>query len=185
MSNKSIKIYWLVPIIITSGIFGYYTSSYSLFKFKYEIDIINFISLILTSSIGFYIASSLRKNIEAKKFEKELSINLIKLLLSEIKSLDMFLSENNLLFNETVILFKSLSSNLSELKEINEICRISDDAKIEKLRELFFELKQLITGGNIRDGKLLLTIEHKGLSKTKLKYFRNRLISLMVETNRK
>lgn len=183
--NKSIKIYWVIPIIILSGIFGFYTSTYSFFKFKNEIDIVSLFSLLVTTAIGIYIASTLQKNIEAKKFEKSLNQNLINSLLSKTKTIDKYLSSNNLKFQETIALFKSLSSLLSELKEINEICKINDCNKIVELRSLFSEIKPLITGSNVNSGELNLTLEHKGLSKTKLKEFRVKLIELMIETNRK
>lgn len=185
--NKSIKIYWLIPVIILSGIFGFYTSSYSFFKFKNEIDIVSLFSLIVTTSIGVYIASTLQKNIEAEKFEKSLNQNLINSLLSKTKTIDKYLSLNNLKFQETVAIFKSLSSLLSELTEINEICKINDCKKIKELRTLFSEIKPLITGGNLCSEKLslTLTLENKGLSKAKLKEFRGKLIELLIETNRK
>jgi hypothetical protein len=183
--NKSMKIYWLIPVIILSGIFGFYMSSYSFFKFKNEIDIVSLFSLVATTALGIYIASTLQNNIEAKKFEKSLNQNLINSLLSKTKTIDKYLSSNNLKFQETIALFKSLSSLLSELREINEICKVSDCDKITELRTLFSEIKPLITGGNVNNEKLNLTIEHKGLSKTKLKEFRAKLIELMIDTNRK
>ena len=76
--NKSIKIYWLIPVIILSGIFGFYMSSYSFFKFKNEIDIVSLFSLVATTALGIYIASTLQNNIEAKKFEKSLNTGIPK-----------------------------------------------------------------------------------------------------------
>jgi len=183
--NNKINIYWLIPIILVSGIFGFYTNTYSLFEFKYEIDIINLISLIVTTAIGFYIASSFQKNIEAQKFEKELNHRLIDSLIIKTKTLEKYLSTNSLKFRETIKLFKDLSSLISELKEINEICNVIEQSKITELRASFIIIKPLITGGIVTQNNLVLTTVNKGLSKTKLNTFRTDLIKIMLETNRK
>ena len=139
--NRKINIYWLIPIILISGIFGFYTNSYTFFKFKNEIDLVSLVGLVITTTIGVYIASSLQKNIEAKKFEKELNHKLINSLILKIKTLDKYLSANSLKFQETIKLFKTISSLISELKEINEISKMINQNKITELRTLFTEIK--------------------------------------------
>ena len=184
MKNQ-IRIFWLVPVILISGIFGYFTNSYSFFKFSYEIDLLNLFELIVTTTIGFYIASSLQKNYDARKFEKELVYNIINNLINKTKNINKFLSLNSLKFNETVKSFKDISSLISELKDINEFCIIVDKNDLEKLRDLYTEIKPLITGGSVSDNNLILTRDHKNLSKTKLDEFKIKLISIMIKTNRK
>jgi hypothetical protein len=74
MQKKKINIYWFIPVTITSILFGIYIGDLKFFQIKNEIDLVSFASLFITSSIGIYIASSLQKNIEANKFEKNLSL---------------------------------------------------------------------------------------------------------------
>lgn len=182
--NKTISIYWLIPLVIFSGIFGFLTNSYSFFKFKNEIDLLNLIGIIITASIGIYIASSLQKSIEAKKFEKELVIEVFRSLTNKTKFLDKYLSANSLKFKQTVRSFKDISSLISELKELNEICNIVEVDKITELRSCLMEIKPLITGSSVEDEYFKLTLDHKGLSTKKLKDFRKRIISLMMDVNR-
>lgn len=182
--NKSINIYWIIPIVILSGIFGFLTNSYSYFKFKNEIDLINLIGIVITASIGIYIASSLHKRLEAKKFEKGLVFDSINTLTRKTKFLDKYLSTNSLQFKETVKSFKDISSLISELEEFNEICLIAEKKKITELRGYVNELKPLITGSSVENGQFRLSLDHKSLATKKLKDFRKEIISLMININR-
>ncbi len=183
--KKEIKIYWLIPIIIISGIFGFLTNSFEFFNFKSEIDLVNLFTLVVTSSLGFYIASTLQNNIEVKKFEKELVYSTIKSLNNKTKNIEKYLSANSLKFNETIKTFKDISGLISELKEVNEFCLVVDNHSIKVLRSIYIEIKPLITGGRVDNNNLTLSSEHIKLSKSKLKKFKNRLIKIMIEVNRK
>ncbi len=183
--KKEINIYWLIPIILISGLFGFLTNSYSFFKFKNEIDLVSLFSLLVTTTFGFYISSTLQKNLEAKKFEKELIQQSIKQLNQKIKNIDKYLSINSLKFSETTRTFKDISSLISELKDLNEICSIIEENEILKLRTLFNDIKPIITGAPTSNNKFVISNEHRSLSKNKLKEFKYNLIKNMVKINRK
>lgn len=182
--KKKIGIFWLFPIIILSGIFGYYTNSYELFKFKYEIDIVNLVTLIITSAIGIYIASSLQKNIDADKFEKALIFDNIRPIANKLKKIAEGINNESLSFQNTKKWFKSISSQLSELESINNMCDIIDCNELDKLRSQYLELKTLLTDSKIQGELIELPTEKTILAKKKLIAFKNSITSLTIKVNR-
>jgi len=183
--KRKISIYWLIPVIIISGIFGYFTTQYKFFTFKYEIDMVAVISLLITSTLAIYIASSIQQGIESKKFEKDLVYKIISPLIQKTKTIDKYLSINSLKFTETVKTFKDISSLISELKEINEVCLFMEQNKATQIRNLFLEIKRSTTGSQLANNIFILTDEDKGTSLSKIKEFKKELIKIMIEINRK
>ena len=181
---KKINVLWLIPFIAISGIIGYFTNAYVFFDFKYEIDLISLLSLIISSSIGIYIATSLHKNIEAHKFEKGLNYKLIYSLLSKVKSINKYLQNNSLRFNETIKVFKDMSSIISEMKELNDICRVVNDQKIIDVRNNYTEIKILITDSPTNQNYLNVSARNKTLSEAKIRELIQRLNFLIIEINR-
>lgn len=182
--NRKIGIFWLIPVILLSGIFGYYTNSYKFFDFKNEIDLVSLITLIVTSAIGIYIASSLQKNIDADKFEKALIFDNIKPITNKIKKISDGIANNTLVFQSTKKWFKDISSQLSELENINNACDIIDCNELDKLRTQYLELKTIITDSKIQGELIQLTSENNTLAKKKLTEFKNNLVSLTIKVNR-
>jgi len=155
--KQKINILWLIPIVLISGIFGFLTNSFSFFVFKNEIDIINLLTLIITSALGWYLAYNLPKNIDANKFEKELIYDIIKPLNNKIKSLLNDLKSNNLNFKQTVKTFKEISTLISDFEELNDICLIIEECDmINLIRNDYNNIKHLITNSSVKNESFLL-----------------------------
>lgn len=183
--KKEIKVYWLIPAILISSLFGYFTSSFTFFTFKHEFDIISLISLIVTSSIGLYIAINLQKSLTVNKFEKDLIYNLLQSINIKSKSILKHIETNKLQLSLTVIVFKKISSTLTDLEEYAELCEVIDNENVKELRTEYLELKSLITGSKTQNGTLILSNEHKKLAEKKLNSFNKKVIGFILETNRK
>jgi len=183
--KRKIDSYWILPIIVISGIFGFYTSSYSFFIFKPEIDLLNLLTLITTSTIGVYIASTLQKNIYASQFEKGLIIDSLKSLRKEIKSIDRCLLNNSLGFSETIKTFKEIGNIISEINDYNTCSNTINPVEIKKLKSQYFTLKSLITGGNRTNNTLSITQQNQRRAISNIKIINKHIINLMIKINRK
>jgi hypothetical protein len=179
--DRKINIIWVIFLVILSGIFGYYTSSYKFFDFKYEIDIVNLLTLIVTSFIGIYIASSLQKNIDANKYEKNLVIENIKPITSILKNLIEKIRTTNLKFDETIKAFKDVSFHISEFEELNTSCDLIENKELELIRSEYLEVKTLVTNAKVENEVLVLD---KLNVEKRLEVFRKNIVKLLLKVNR-
>jgi len=146
MTQKKIAAIWAIPIVIFGIAIGFIANSTTLFQFKNEINFISLLTLIVTSTLGVYIALTLKKNTEAEKFEKNLILQNIDSIKKIILSIEVNLSEEYLNFRTVTKRFSDISKLLTELEEYNEICKLIDPGKIKNLRESLFLSKRKITG---------------------------------------
>ncbi|MBB3696907.1 hypothetical protein KMW28_22310 [Flammeovirga yaeyamensis] len=141
--NKKDILIFIITISIC-WIFSEYISNYEYFVWRKEIDIFSVISLLITSSIGIYIAVYLNKSIEASKFEKELIIEEVKKIKPIILEIKQGLLDNKLEFNTTINNFKKMGSRLSEIDQLNKI--LSFNLNVDDIIEDYRILKRNITG---------------------------------------
>jgi len=182
--GKKINFYWIIPVGLISGISGFLSSSFKYFDFNKEINLVNLFSIVVTTSFGVYIASTLRENIEAKKFEKELVHEPIRTLRYELKSLENNLYSNSLMFSEIVNSFKSISSLITEIEDFNNVCLVVNSEDIKKFRMTFNQLKPLVTDNPVYKMKFKLETHDMNSSKKIVKVFQSLLINTMVKINR-
>ncbi len=178
-----INIIWVVLIAIISGIFGFFTSQVSFFTFSSEIDLVNLITLVVTTCFGFYFTFDIQKKLSANTFEKNIFFKGFNKIKDNITIIEDNL--NSLEFEKAVKLFKEMSIDLSDIEEYNGICNLVEKKDIENLKSVLLELKSIITGSKTSDGKLEISEEHKRLSNGKIKGMKKDIIKIIIELNRK
>lgn len=177
---------WLeyVSIAIISLILGFYTSSYTFFKFDDEINIIDLLTLLISSLLGVYIATTLQKKVSDDKYEKDLLLSEITQAKSDFKNIYNAVLNDQINFNETVYAFKVISSNLSNLNLLFDVCKIKDKRKISDVIRQARLLKQIVTNSSVTNNLIILD----SISKNHFFLEYNRLsillLELIVETNR-
>jgi hypothetical protein len=167
------------------SILGFYSSSFEYFKFNPEINLVDFSSLIITSTIGLYIAISVQKNITNEKSEKDFLINEISQVKTELKAIYTGVLNDNLEFSDTVFRFKISSSNLSTIKDLFEICNIDDNSKINQISTTLKSLKRIITNSSTVQNKLLISDDDKNLFFNNYRKLTKQFSELIVYINRR
>lgn len=129
------------------------------FNFSSDINLIDYLNLIVTSLLGIYIAFVLQKKQTINRVEQDLIIEEIKGIKLVVRSLHF--EGDKIHFNDTVKAFKSLGISSQELKGLlnevghNDLINVVDSIDIQ-LRTL----KRDVTGSKVRNGFLILKSEH-------------------------
>lgn len=177
-----INIFWLILIIPLSVLIGFLTTQYSYFQFAKELNIIDIFTLLFTIFIAFYLTEFIQKNIENKRFEKDLLISNINPILLITSSLKNSIQNRSLNVASTKSELRNISNSLHNLEIYSEMC--ISNLNSSKLKSQYFEIKKLITGGQIQNNDYILNPLQKKTALTKLNEFNIELISGILSINR-
>ncbi len=177
-----VNIIWVILIAILSGIFGFFTSKISFFTFSTEIDLVNLITLVVTTCFGFYFTFNIQKKLSANTFEKNIFFKGF----NQIKDSITIIQDNlrHLEFDKSVKLFREISICLSDLDEYNEICSLMDNDEISNLKSKLLELKSIVTGSSSKENILNISQEHQNLSQNKIKEMKKDIVKIIIKLNR-
>ncbi len=105
--------YFIYFCLLTSGVLlGVFLCNFSYFVFEKTINISDLISLLVTSVIGIYIATTVSRVFTKNNSEKEFLINEVKSILKIVNQVLDQVNDRSLPFNKTVNNFKKTNENL-------------------------------------------------------------------------
>ena len=87
-------------------------------------------------------------------------------------------------FEETVGLFKSISSNISATMELISACNIENNCEMPILQERCNELKRLVTGSPANAGYFIISAEHKISINTLNRAIKSQIYKTVIFINR-
>lgn len=149
-------------LLVLGGLIGFFSVQWTLFEFDYKIVLVDLINLIVTASLGYYIATYLQNKQGSSRVEKDLLIEEVKKVKIDLDRINSFVENNQIPFGETVSIFKNISGNISSVIELSKTCKIKGDCGLLLLQITTKELKKLVTGSSTANGNFKLTQAHKG-----------------------
>lgn len=180
---KSLFRYFLVAVVFS--LFGFYTSSFSYFKFNEEINLVDFAALLISSILGLYIATTLQKKASDDKFEKDLLLNEISQIRIDFKQIYSSVLSENIEFNQTVFLFKTISSNLSMVDELFGKYNLKNNQNLRLITLQVRKIKRIVTGASPNGNLLILSVVDKNSFLVEAKKLNILFFDLIKEVNRK
>lgn len=175
---KIIYILLLVSIGITIGILFSHLNE---IDFKFEIDILSIIALLISSFFAIFAGFKLPKILEANKFEKELILERIKPILTGLNVLKESILNNSKPKEEVTKIFKKISQSITEIEELNKLITYCDIKEIKSIRSLSISLKKNMTDSSVKEGVYAYTKDSSKNSLSFIKLIEKKLIKLILE----
>jgi hypothetical protein len=180
LNNK----YFIYLCILTSGILlGVFFCDFSYFTFEKTIKISDLVSLVVTSTIGIYIATTVSRVFTKNNSEKEFLINEIKSTLKIINQILDQANERSLPFNKTVSNFKKANESLLLLKNLLKSSHCSS-INIDKISRKLVELRNLTTRISPINGVINLNSSDSSAIKASTLILKTELYKLIFEINK-
>lgn len=178
----------LGALIFAAGCFaGYVSTQFHLFGIEYEINVVDLLSLTVTTILGFYIAHVVQKNLTAHRVERDLMIHHLNGMRHRLTSLDFLEGQSSLSFSASIAWFRQWFAEYRSLECLVEET-IGVDSMKEQMEKLYSEsitLKKLSTGGKKKGGCFQLDeVERKYFDESKRRV-EELLFKLVVRINRK
>lgn len=171
-------------IFFLGGIAGFLSCEWTYFEFDNKIVLVDLINLVLTGGLGYYIATALQNKIGSNRVEKDLLIEEIKKIKTELEKVQAYVDNGSIPFNEVLALLKSTSSNISSLILLIKLCKIQTDCGFPEIQRKTSQVKRLITNSPSISGSFVLSQSSKTSTLYLLKDLNNQLFKAIVSVNR-
>lgn len=171
--------------VLTIGItLGFVSTEFSYFKFDSEINLVDFLTLIISTLVGLYIALSVQRTQTIQKSSKDFLVGEINQIKNEVKIIYNQVIQNQADFNNTKLHFKAISGSLSALEVAFTQCEVKDEGYIRDSQNKLLLIKQLVTTRPINGSMLVLTNIDRAAFLTKYNDFNNVLMKLIIHVNK-
>ena len=163
------KFFWCLIPFALGILVGFLSIQYTLFKIKYEVDIIPAFFSVLTILIGVYIAVVIQKNISDKRVQKDIFIDRLVELKETTNKIDDEINSNRG-FDELKAMYKHFSSKLSIIESLLSHAKISRfNTDLARLKADLLVYKQVATGATVSNNVIMYSpAELLQLNNTKL-----------------
>jgi len=165
---------------------GFVSSRWSFFTIDHEINIVDVSNLIITALAGYYIASTLSKQLTASRVEKDLIISEIHKIRSLYDSLYNTVMRNQVSFADTVLIIKIISSSLTSLEKLAATCNFDISSQIRSIFAINTHVKAAITNDPNTNNTTAYSLSSRSIItfNTNYQLIQQQLLELVVFINR-
>lgn len=179
---------WYLVFLAAGFLLGYLSTQFSYFKIEKSIDFLGIATLAATVLLAVYVSNILEPQASAKRIEKDLLIDDVKVIKHRIDSfLGLVSRQKAIPLNDLTNWFSEFSAEISQLKASCSI--LNDDISPNSFRPMvdrYKELKRLATGDEIEvhDGTSFLNSTQQTAIKREAIQLRGELFRIIALINR-
>lgn len=172
--------------VLTVGIaLGFVSTEFSYFKFDNEINLVDLLTLVISTLVGLYIALSVQRTQTIQKSSKDFLVGEINQIKSEIRGIYNQVIQNQVNFHNTKLNFKAISVSLSALETAFIQCEVKDgEGYIRDSQSKLLLIKQLVTNRSLNGDMIVLSNSDRAAFLNKYYDFNGALTSLIIYVNR-
>lgn len=180
-NTRSLSFLVIIASLFVGVLSGFVIDNWSFFSFNSNISIEAIISVLITTSLGIYIASILQKRISSNNSIKAIIINELESYKKEIDDL-MKLLDSSKQVTDVNLKLKNLSSKLTYIEDVLELCKLKND-EISTIKNKLFMLKRKLTDRPASNGEYQISNIEIGEIRNRTRGLKQTLIKLIISIN--
>lgn len=176
----------IIFFFILGTLAGFLSTQWSYFSFEDKFNLIDVLNLVVTALAGYYIASTLSKQLTARRVEKDLIIEEIHKIRSLYNILNDTVIENQVLFAKTVSTTKRISVSFTALESLASTCNYNIKDQINNAFMLNSNIKAAITNDPNTNNSNFYSLESRSIVSFNNNYqlIQQKLLELIIFINR-